>query len=143
MQRVEPQIEAAYVADGSVSLAFMPMLDHGVPSELTTQAAECAGAQSPLDFWRMHDALFESQNLFWGADPAAISQVAVTIGLDMAAFESCMGDGTIREKIARLDQQRRDQGIRIRPSFQVNEQLIQGGLPYEQFAVVLDSMLDR
>ena len=115
MQRVEPQIKSAFVADGSVSLAFRPMLDHAAPSELTTHAAECAGRQSPLDFWRMHDAIFANQSLFWGADPAAATQV----------------------------QERRQENIRIRPTFQVNDQRIQGGLPYEQFAVVLNQLLGR
>ena len=143
MQRVEPQIKSAFVADGSVSLAFRPMLDHAAPSELTTHAAECAGRQSPLDFWRMHDAIFANQSLFWGADPAAATQVAAEVGLDMAEFESCMADTTVREKILRLDQERRQENIRIRPTFQVNDQRIQGGLPYEQFAVVLNQLLGR
>lgn len=140
MLRVEPQIIQNYVATGQVQLVFWHVLDHG-QSALAHQAAECAGQQSPLAFWRMHDTLFERQGELWNLENATLVSIAGELGLDTAAFESCLSDQSIIDKIARMDQQRKDAGIRLRPSFDVNGEIIQGAIPYESFAQLFDRLL--
>ncbi len=133
MLRVEPEIKAAYVATGQVSLAFHPMLDHGDASRWSQRAAECAGAQEPLAFWRMHDLLFARQNLLLRAGEAGMVDFAAEIGLDTETFRACMTDPAIAAKIERMDQARRDAGIRRRPSFHVNGRLLEGAVPFAGF----------
>lgn len=137
MLRVEPEIIRSYVASGEVQLAFHHVLDHGNASALAHRAAECAGAQDAFAFWRLHDLLFERQDQLWQADVATLAALAGETGVDTAAFTTCMADPAIADKVTRMDQERRDRGIRLRPSFAVNGQLIEGGIPYEAFQRVL------
>lgn len=140
MLRVEPEIVNRYVAAGQVQLGFWHMLDHR-QSALAHQAVECAGQQSPLAFWRMHDTLFARQGELWNLQNATLVAFAGELGLETAAFESCLGDSSIADKIARMDQERRAAGIRLRPSFDVNGQIIQGAVPYDSFAQLFDRLL--
>ena len=140
MLRVEPEIVQNYVATGQVQLVFWHVLDHG-QSALAHQSAECAGQQNPLAFWRMHDTLFARQGELWNLENATLVALAQELGLDGGAMQSCLADATIADKIARMDQQRKDAGIRLRPSFDVNGQIIQGAIPYESFAQLFDRLL--
>lgn len=140
MLRVEPEIIQNYVAAGQVQLVFWHVLDHR-QSALAHQAAECAGQQSPLAFWHMHDTLFEHQGDLWNLENATLVTFAGELGLETAAFESCLSDQELVDKIAHMDQQRRDAGIRLRPSFDVNGQIIQGAIPYDSFAQIFERIL--
>lgn len=139
--QVEPQLLETYVADGRVRLAFWHVIDHGAASQLTHHAAECAGQQTPLGFWQMHHLLFERQGQLWSATPESMAAFAQELALDAPAFSACLDDPTIGEKVARMDQERRERGIRSRPSFDLNGELIRGAAPYATFSQVLDSLL--
>ena len=140
MLRVEPEIVQKYVAAGQVQLILWHVLDHGQSAQ-AHQAAECAGQQSPIAFWQMHDTLFERQGELWNLENATLVAFAGELGLDTASFESCLSDQSVIDKIARMDQERRAAGIRLRPSFDVNGQIIQGAIPYESFAQLFDRLL--
>jgi protein-disulfide isomerase len=139
--QVEPQIKTNYVAGGQVRLTFWYVADYGEPSLLAHRVVECAGRQDPLAFWQMHDLLFERQGQLWNASNDTVVQFATELGLDGEAFGLCLDDPAVGEKVTRLDQERRAQGIRTRPSFDVNGQLIPGAIPYQRFAQVLDEVL--
>lgn len=141
MLQVEPLIKNEYVAAGEVRLAFNPMLDHGEPSRISAHAAECAGAQSPLAFWQMHDALFSRQSELWQATDETMVSFANALGLDGEAMRACLADPAIADKIVRLDQARRDEGVRLRPTFDLNSKRLQGAIPYEAFAQEIDQAL--
>lgn len=136
MLRVEPEIKANYVADGRVSLAFSHVLDHGNASRTAHQAAECAGIQEPLAFWKMHDLLFARQAELWNPTPELLIGWAVELGLDGDAIRDCLNDSTVADRVAHLDQARRDRGGRLRPSFDINGRLIEGALPYDRFTQI-------
>ena len=103
MLRVEPEIKRDYVDRGTVRLAFHPFLDRGdAPATTLHAAAECAGAQAPLAFWRMHDLIFEHQGDLWQAEAADVLGYAAELGLDVATFAACLNDPVTAEKLARL-----------------------------------------
>ncbi len=133
MLRVEPELKAAYVANGTVNLTFSHVIDHGDASRLAHHAAECAGSQQPLAFWQMHDLLFARQAQLWNPTPDLLLGWAEELGLDRQAMSSCLTDPTIAAKIERIDQARRAVGVRLRPSFALNDTLIEGALPYTGF----------
>jgi protein-disulfide isomerase len=135
--RVEPEILRDYVAAGAVQLAFHHVLDHGAASQTAHLAAECAGSQAPLAFWRMHDLLFERQDQLWQANVDAVAPMADELGLDAAAFRTCMADPATEAKVTRMDQERRDRGVRLRPTFDIGGRLVEGAIPYETFRTVL------
>ncbi len=140
--RVEPELKAQYVASGQVKLAFSPIVDLGDGSLSSQVAARCAGAQAPLNFWTMHDALFENQSAIYRA-PATdfYVELATGLGMDGDALRACMENPESAATVTRLDQARRDAGIRNRPSFDVNGQIIAGGLPLAQFQQVIEGIL--
>jgi protein-disulfide isomerase len=139
--RVEPDIRADYVADGRVQLAFHHILDLGPNSLLGSTAAECAGQQQPLAFWRMHDLLYERQSDLYAATAEVVTAWAGELGLDAAAFQACLGDPAVATKVQQMDEQRRAGGVRLRPTFDVNGRRIEGAAPYEAFAETLDGAL--
>ena len=141
MLQVEPQLKANYVASGQVRFAFWHILDHGEASVLAHKTAECAGQQDPLAFWKMHDLLYERQGELWSASDDTVVQFATELGLDGEALRLCLDDPAIGEKITRMDQERRTEGIRVRPSFDLNGELIQGAIPYQRFVQILDDAL--
>ena len=133
MLRVEPQIKEQFVAAGMVNLAFSHVLDHGNSSRVAHRAVECAGQQSPMAFWQYHDLLFERQGQLWNTTAELLVGWAGELALDTNAMASCLDDPTIAELVERIDQDRRSRGIRLRPTFAVNERLIEGAIPYEGF----------
>ncbi len=117
------------MAPGQVRIGYWYILDFP-PSLAAAQAAECAGAQDPQAFWRMHRLLYERQSQLWSADADTYGAFAREIGLDGEAFEGCMADPAVAERIQEMDRQRRDADIRVRPSFDINGQIYRGALPY-------------
>jgi protein-disulfide isomerase len=138
--RVEPEILATYVANGRVALSFWPVLDHG-PSLVVHHAAECAGAQDPLQFWAMHDLLFERQGDLWSNTANAVTNLAAELGLAEDAFAACLTDPDVTAKVTRLDQERRAAGIRLRPSFDINGRTFAGAQAFDIFARIFDEIL--
>lgn len=116
-------------------MGFWYILDYE-PSLMASKAAACTGAQDPLAFWQMHHLLYERQGQLWSADEALYLAFAAELGLDPDAFAACMADPQVEETIRRLDQERREAGIRVRPSFDINGQIYQGALPYETFVQI-------
>jgi protein-disulfide isomerase len=116
------------------------MLDHG-SSLVAHHAAECAGAQEPLQFWAMHDLLFERQNELWSNTSTVVTSIAAQLGLEADAFAACLADPAVAEKVTRLDQERRDAGVRLRPSFDLNGRMIPGAQPFTTFARLFDEIL--
>ena len=140
MIRDEPLIRENYVAKGLVKLLFHPVLDHGRSLELHT-IAECVGEQNPLAFWKAHDLLFERQNQAWAGSDALVLSWMSELGVDQEQLQTCVANPQISERLVRMDRQRVNAGIRIRPTFQLNERLIEGALRYEQFAQLIDAQL--
>lgn len=141
MLRVEPEILANEVTSGNVSLAFHHVLDHGDGSNLAHRSVECAGAQDVLAFWPMHDALFAQQDRFWASGEAVIFEIVDDLGLDADAMQACLADPATNDKITRMDQARREQGVRLRPSFDLNGRLVEGSIPYSLFQQLFEEAL--
>ncbi|MCO6450302.1 MAG: thioredoxin domain-containing protein [Caldilineales bacterium] len=129
-----------YVRNGIARLQFWHILDHADTSVQASAAAECAGEQGA--FWRMHDALFENQNDLWGGDVQTHVVLATNLGLDAEAFRLCMETGKKQQRAREIDNQVKAAGVRIRPSFDVNGQRIQGSPPLDQWRELLDGVLN-
>ena len=61
------------------------------------EAAECAAAQG--QYWPMHDLLFAEQKLIPAASGERFSGQAKALGLDVAAFNTCLTNDTTLPKI--------------------------------------------
>lgn len=89
----------------------------------------------------MHGLLFERQGELWSATPDLMVQFATELNLDGAQLRTCLDDPAIVETINRQVQVRNELGIRRRPSFAINGQIVEGAVPYTVFAQVLDEAL--
>lgn len=61
------------------------------------EAVECAGEQGK--FWEYLDRIFAVTPANNGLDPAQLPVIAKDVGLDVAAFETCLASGKYAERI--------------------------------------------
>ena len=141
MLGTEPRIREAFVKTGLVKLQFNHMLDFGAPSEVASQAAECAGDQR--SFWKMHDALFANQDRLWDSTVGVVKALAQEIKLDAGAFNACMDSGKYLAKVRAQDAARKSAGVRIRPTFDINGQRIQGAANFDLFQQFIQKALGQ
>lgn len=141
-QETFPAILAEYIETGMVEWKFVPYITGMFDNSLTaTEAAECTYAQDPEAFERLNRRLWDDQPDWKGAgDPAPVVRGWVAdLGIDMAAFDGCVGDDTRIPRIAASTTLARQIGVRGTPTFVIlGYPPIQGALPLETFREVLD-----
>jgi protein-disulfide isomerase len=140
---VLPQLQDTYIDTGQMLYVLHPwFLESGGASNLGAIAAECAGRQG--SYWEMHDVLFEEQaNWTSAADPATVlAGYAESLDLDADQFQVCQAseDATLAVqggKIVGLLY-----GVPGAPVFLFNNgQGQQGSPPFEEFEVIINSIL--
>jgi protein-disulfide isomerase len=107
-----PQIHKEYVETGKLRYVFLdlPLESIHKLAFKAAEAANCAGEQGK--YWEMHDRLFENQKALepWTAHAEAV-------GLDVAAFETCLASGRQADEIRRDMAEARKAGITGTPGF--------------------------
>lgn len=100
------------------------------------EASECAAEQGK--FWEYHDSLFERQdefsNDFW-------SKLAKDLGLNVGKFDSCIKDGSGKQKVEDDYQSGIAAGARGTPYTVIGTAPISGALPYASIKQVIDQAL--
>ena len=141
MLSTEPQIIANYAETGLIRYVYYPMLDHG-PTQKTYEAAECAGVQDPEAFWTIHDLFYEEQSRLFRPSTELYLEFAQRAGVpDLDQFRQCVESGEFAGKAVDLDRARTAAGIRLRPSFSIDGQLIPGAQSYGQLSQLIDAAL--
>jgi protein-disulfide isomerase len=102
------------------------------------EAARCANEQGK--FWAYHDKLFADAPK---SGPEIFSRLAQEVGLDGAAFETCLGSGKHQAAIKKDIEEGRRIGVTGTPAFFINGRMISGAQPFEAFARVIDDELAR
>lgn len=140
--RVQPTLEEILADyDGQVRLVYrhFPLSFHARAQD-AGEAAECAGDQGK--FWEYHDLLFENQSRLSGG-VAQLKEWAGELGLDQDRFDTCLDqnqkESTVKNGLASGSQL----GVTGTPGFFVNGISLSGAQPYEAFASVIDSELER
>jgi predicted DsbA family dithiol-disulfide isomerase len=77
----------------------------------------------------------------WSADRDYFVDVAISVGVDQAAFEACYDSGEGHAAVTSLDSVRRERGIFTRPTFDLNGQLLVGSQPFSTFMGVIEALL--
>jgi len=101
------------------------------------EAGSCAAEQGK--FWEMHDKLFENQGALQVDE---LKKRAAGLGLDTAAFGSCLDSGKNAAKWQRDTADGQRFGVTGTPAGFVNGRLLSGAQPYEAYAQVIDEELD-
>lgn len=137
-----PVLRREYVETGRVRWRFVPFVLGMFPNgEEAMRAATCVAEQGDEAFWKMHDVLFEKQDV-WKAsrDPDQMFRsYAVVSGADGDAFSACFDDARSADRVTAANALAHEGGVRSTPTFFVGRQMIQGALPVEEFRKVLDA----
>jgi protein-disulfide isomerase len=137
-----PTIEREYVKTGKVLFKYVPFIVGSFPNSAeATRAVECAAEQGA--FWPMMTHVYEGQGRWRkSGDPyAVLSGIAGGAGLDTARIGSCYASRRTDVRTAKASSIASDLGVRVTPSFVVNERPVQGALPIEEFRKVIDAAL--
>lgn len=141
MLETEPQIVKTYVTTGKVKLVYRHLLQLGEGSVRTAEASECAGDQAA--FWPMHDMLYARQDAVYAAADldATLTQFAQDLALDTTVFAGCMQSHAHLAAVQADYQAAQRDGVRFRPTFDINGARLTGGLPFSVFQQRIDAAL--
>lgn len=105
------------------------------------EAAEAAGAQGK--FFEMYRALYSNQKE-WGESDKAMEyfeKYAKEIKLDVDKFKKEVTDKKYAKKISADQQDGNAVGVTATPTFFINDEMIVGGLPYDEFKAKVEAAL--
>jgi protein-disulfide isomerase len=139
---VFPQLVSEYIMTNKVRYVFknFPLQMHQW-AQKSAEAAECAGEQG--QYWAMHDALFNNQDE-WSSSQDALpyfKQLAATLKLDQAQFDSCLDTGKYAAAIQADLQEGSQAGVSGTPAFRINGVPLSGAQPFEQFKQTIEYAL--
>ena len=141
-KEVLPRIKADYIDKGLVRWVYrdFPL---NAPA---FQAAILTHCGSPMRYFSMVDSLFQSQD-YWAMQDnplAALKQIGVTEGISEQAFEACLADKALKDKIVRRLQEATDKyKVDSTPSFIIKGKVHAGELPYDDFKKLIDDALGQ
>lgn len=137
-----PVIERDYVATGKVFFKYVPFIAGMFPhSREATRAAECAGEQNR--FWPMLDRVYAAQKEWKKLDDPLplLTGLANGVGLDTGKFSACYASRRTDARTDRATYVANRVGVRVTPSFIVDERPIEGALGAADFRRVIDAAL--
>ncbi len=102
------------------------------------EAARCAADQGR--FWELHDRMFQNQQKLAVAD---LKAAAAEIGMDGAAFGSCLDSGRYAAAVQKDVADGRGYGVSATPTFFINGRMINGAAPLQSFSQVIDEELQK
>jgi protein-disulfide isomerase len=134
------QLAPTYIDTGKAKVVFRQFAFIGDESQWAAQASECANAQNK--FWVFADYVFSHQA---GENKGAFSidnlkGFAKQVGLDTNAFNACLDSGKYQAVVQQETTEGQQRGVRATPTFFVNGQRLEGLLPVNQFASMIDSL---
>lgn len=130
---------------GKITYAFreFPIPSHKYGT-LAAQAAEAAGAQGK--FYPMYDKLYSNQK-DWGDETKDTNAMdyfvkyAKELKLDVNKFKQDVENNAYDKRIKRDSGDGQQLGVNATPTFFLNGEMIEGGLPYDQFKSKIDAIL--
>lgn len=141
-----PSIIKEYVDTGKVKLAFRhyPLPFHQ-NAQKTGEASECANDQGK--FWEMHDKLFDTQKE-WESQSATdliqtLSGYAAELGLDTAAFDSCLSSDKYKNAVTDDMNEGAKVGVSATPTVYVNGIPVVGAESFAVFKQTIDQELAK
>lgn len=139
---VVKQLAAAYPTELAVVYRHFPLAQHR-SAKLSAAFAEAAGRQGK--FWQMTEKLFSTQPT-WTVNSSTENETifrdyARELGLDMTKLEADLKDVAIATKIDASYQAGSASGVNSTPTFFLNGQLIKNPRTYDDFKVLIDTVL--
>jgi protein-disulfide isomerase len=131
---IQEQLVANFGEQISFEFRHFPVITAQSPQ--AAEAAQCAAEQGA--FWEYHDFIYEQtrQNALSRSD---LENYAAAIGLDEAAFESCLDSGRFKELVQRDLRAAQSAGARGTPTFLINGE--QAFPSYESMSATIQEIL--
>lgn len=99
------------------------------------EASACAADQG--QFWAYHDILFKNQQALL---PSDLKRYAVTLGLDVNAFNACLDSGRHRDHVKAQADEAKGRGVSATPTVFINGRMVQGFNPGEYDRIVTEEL---
>jgi protein-disulfide isomerase len=131
------QVMAKYGDRVRLVFRHLPLPIHAQAPK-AAEASLCAQDQGK--FWEMHDALFRNQGAL---QVEGLKARASELGLDAQVFASCLDSGSKAAAVAADAADARKAGIDGTPALFVNGRLLDGAVPFEQVAAIIEDELKR
>lgn len=136
---IEPQLVSEYIAPGTASFEFRNFAFLGPESQRAAAAAVCADQQGA--FWPFHETLYANQR---GENQGAFSDerlraVAQKLGLDIAAFNTCLDDSATADAVAASTAGGREQGVNATPWLTVNGTRVENWQDWAVLSAAIDA----
>ena len=98
----------------------------GPETQAAAEASECAADQGR--FWEYHDRLFEAQpdRRNGGFSTIRLKSYGAEVGLDVAAFNSCVDSGRHTARVKAETERGRAKGVKATPTLFVNGRKVEG-----------------
>lgn len=137
-RETEPKLIKDYVDKGLVRIEWRDLPYLGAESNDAAAAGRAAAAQGR--FWEFHNAVYaKERRVNSGAlDGDALRDIARSIGLDLARFDTDRASAATRTAVLRDQQEATSMGITGTPAFIVGDTPIVGAQPYEAFKQAID-----
>jgi protein-disulfide isomerase len=131
---IQEQLLANFGEQISFEFRHFPVITAQSPQ--AAEAAQCAAEQGA--FWEYHDFIYEQtrQNALSRTD---LESYAAAVGLDEAAFESCLDSGRFKEFVQRDLRAAQSAGARGTPTFLINGE--QAFPSYESMSATIQELL--
>ncbi|MFH1054276.1 MAG: thioredoxin domain-containing protein [Candidatus Woesearchaeota archaeon] len=131
------QIDDEYIKTGKAKLIYRDFpLGFHAQAQKAAEAAECAGEQGK--YYEMHDKLFED-GVAGGL--SSFKKYASDLGLDTAAFNTCLDSGEMADEVKKDFQDGQKAGVTGTPAFFINGRLVVGAQPFSVFKQAIDAEL--
>lgn len=130
--RVKPILEANEVKEGKARMVYydLPLSIHP-HAFLAARAARCAGDQGK--YWELHEEIFHQQSR-WSAKRSApiaeFKEYAAKVGLDEAAFASCLESDRYAETVTANAMLAQQLGVNSTPTVIINNRRIRDPFDY-------------
>ncbi len=138
--RVNPTLDLVRNSYGDkVRIVFKdyPLPNHAEAPK-AAEAARCAGDQNK--YWEMHDAMFANQRAL---GVPSLKQQARALGLDGAAFDSCLDSGKHAAAVQAGAELGSRMGVNSTPTLYINGRALVGAQPYDAFRQVIEEELAK
>ncbi len=116
--------------------------DYPLPNHPDAQpAAEAARCVTePAKFWQYHDKLFDNQKAL---SKSKLKDYAKQVGVDMAAFNTCLDKATHRGNVKANIQEGNGYGVSGTPTIFINGRIVVGAVPFEVYDEIVSEELLR
>jgi len=141
---VEPELRARYVDTGNAQIEIRLLGAEGDESLRAAQAALCAGDQGR--FIDYQDALFhawrDSEEDLETFSMDELVALATSLGLDAAAFRSCLESGDKESQVEKNMDLARADDVQTLPTVLIGNAKVEGYKPLDVYLNVIDQALE-